>query len=309
MALQQSFINQVNALITDNLHIIGGSRLQPLTTPQRITGESEYFRQRDIGKARIEDVFSAPIQPVHVDYQRRLMKPKKIIFEWTEDMFVEINKGAGTAETSIALRSMEECGQMLDQLIIEGLGAPVNIMDTGITTLPERQYVKYNTTSFGNTDTGLNAAKISEAVVKLRQNNVPPPYVCVASPAALSQFGLDEKVANSLYNSHQGNLWTPQTVMPKQMFGYAGVDAYVWSHFVDSGLDIAASTVAVEYAYIFSPRYVYLGTQIGLFMDQVKDSQTFADNYRVSGTYGVLRMEEKAVVRLEIEQSKLIPTN
>jgi hypothetical protein len=237
-----------------------------------------------------------------------------------------------------ASAAANSCGKLIDQIIIEGVGGPsfseaangfVNLPDVNrdITTATDVPGAYDNTsqvvpwadyrmgdnkagTASLSVKAGLNSAKISQAVKKLRAKFNDGPIVCIASEYAMMTLRADPKCSNFMFSPQR-------TLADGFISSWGGVDAFIACQLVEDGKISHLGKngqayanppdnqkVAVEYAYLYAVDQIKLGVGAPLYLKNGLNAERYLNNVLIyQGAYDCTRMFEESVVRIEIAKS------
>lgn len=328
--IDSSFLETVDTLFHPYL-AQQGSHLMHAVTQVPVTGATFDIRQQDVGPARFRNGQGEQTQFTTLTFDRRRLTPRAFDCSIMLDDIDMVKQGTPDPGL-IAQQAGNSCGQLLDQIIIQGIGgASYSVADSknkyltgaeNITAGANKEvlidnYDKTNTISWNDctlsptsdnsngTNAGLSVSKVSKAIRKLREKHADATLFLVGSEFALSTLRADLKMSNLQYNI--------QPAMVTQQIGqYAGISEFIPSEFVGTGkscVKLADGTYGknatdVEYAYVFGAEYINLGCSVPLHLESGKDVTRYnADILFYKGAYDCVRLFEDAVVRIEILRS------
>lgn len=291
-----------------------GSKLIQAVQQEQIVGDVKYMRQYSVGQASFVTDTGGITQYKTIDYARRRLQPKEFEHPISLNDFDLVRQGMPDTNM-IATQMADACGVMIDKIIINGLGGTA-YTESGSVALPDSQLIRYGETSYTKTgsdaqliECGLSASKVAKAVTKLKSAFVNSPIVIVANERAMATLRADTKAANSDFNSIQA--FSAGIMNP-----YAGVSAFVQCEQVDTfagydgtgagtpakhGAAVTSAGKYCTYAYAYALDQVILGTNMPLFLKAGQNPERgFNDALIYKGAYDCTRMQEKAVVRIEI---------
>ncbi len=283
-----------------------GSKLIQAVQQEQLVGDVKYMRQYSVGQASFVTDTGGITQYKTIDYARRRLQPKEFEHPISLNDFDLVRQGMPDTNM-IATQMADACGVMIDKIIIDGLGGTA-WTESGSIAFPASQTIAYNSTTYTRTGTdgaavenGLSASKVAQAVTMLQSEFVNSPIVLVANSRAMQSLRADTKAANSDFNSIQA--FSAGIMNP-----YAGVSAFVQCEQVDWGADqtIGGVNYKRSYAYAYAIDQVVLGTNMPLFLKAGQNPERgFNDALIYKGAYDCTRMQEKAVVRIEVVHTDL----
>jgi len=325
--IDSSFLDTVDTLFHPYL-AQQGSHLMHAVTQIPVVGDTYDVRQQNVGPARFREGQGEQTKFTTMEFDRRRLRPRAFDCTVMLDDIDMVKQGTPDPGL-IAQQAANSCGQLLDQIIIQGIGgASYSVADsknkylTGAENISAGaskevlidNYDKTNTISWNDctlsatsdnsltTSCGLSVSKVSKGIRKLREKHADATLFCVASEFALSTLRADLKMANLQYNLQP-------SMATAQVGQYAGITEFIPSEYVGTGKSCvkkadgtyAAKTTDVEYAYIFGAEYINLGCSVGLHLETGKDVTRYnADVLFYKGSYDCIRLFEDAVVRIEI---------
>jgi len=291
-----------------------GSQLMNVVQQEQVVGAVKYLRQVQVGDARFVEDHGAPTQYTNINYDRRKLEPKAFECPLMLNVYDSVMQGMPDPG-QLAQEAADRCGVLIDQIVIGGIGGKASTAASGDVVLPSTQVVKWNENTLSQNNAGdtapadgtgqstatwrgLNVSKVSQAVQMLRSKFNNAPIILVADNYSMSTFRADPRAANLQFNVNG----------PAQSIGqngpFAGVDMFVPSEQVDSGLSIAAGNAPVTYAYVYALDQIRLGSSMPLTLDVGKNAERgLNDVFIYRGMYDCVRMQEEAVVRIEINKS------
>jgi len=276
-----------------------GSKLMGMVINEEVVGETKSLRQASVGDAHWVTDVGGITDYTSIKYDKRILKPKPFECPIMLDKYDLVMQGTPDVG-QLAQEAADSCGVLIDQLIIKGIGGTAKTSASGDVALPASQTILWNDWSLAleadnpiAINRGLNTSKIAKAVQMLRAKFNSAPLICVASSYALSTLYADKRAANSLMNFQPA-------LAAGQMNPYAGCDGFIPSEQVDNGISTQANK-NVEYAYIYAMDQIRLGSSMPLTLDYGKNAERgLNDVFIYRGMYDCLRMQEEAVVRIEI---------
>lgn len=202
----------------------------------------------------------------------------------------------------MAQEAASSCGELIDQIIVKGIGGPAKTNE-GDVILPKSQMILANDTDLGGNELpkslkyGLSTAKIFKAVEMLRSRLNNGPIICVANNYALSTLRADPRAASSQFNTIQA--FATGIDAP-----YGGVNAFIACEQVDKGrCEIEGETGMFDcsYAYVYAMDQIKLGCSMPLHMEVGQNAERNLNTVLIySGMYDCVRMQEEAVVKIEV---------
>lgn len=284
-----------------------GSKLIQAVQQEQIVGDVKYMRQYSVGQASFVTDTGGITQYKTIDYARRRLQPKEFEHPISLNDFDLVRQGMPDTNM-IATQMADACGVMIDKIIIDGLGGTA-WTESGSIAFPASQTIAFDSTVYTKTGTdgagveyGLSASKVAQAVTMLQSEFVNSPIVLVANSRAMQSLRADMKAANSDFNSIQA--FSAGIMNP-----YAGISAFVQCEQVDWTTAKAVPVLGnkkCSYAYAYAIDQVVLGTNMPLFLKAGQNPERgFNDALIYKGAYDCTRMQEKAVVRIEVAHTDL----
>jgi hypothetical protein len=297
-----------------------GSYLLPFMNPVGVVGDSLDIRNTDIGNPTWMNSGTEPTNYTNQTYGCRTLMSHYFSEALIRGM-PEVQKVA-TLDPSILVNLMwDKCGAFLDTTILygkDGIGglagkARVKNLETDAgdydyVDLPKSQYIFYDDVEYGvsndidNYDSikyGLSTSKIIKAVEKCREKFQSSNLLCIANTHAQTSLIADPRAANLQWN-------VIPTMAINGIVSYGGVQNFVISEKVKKGIktvkDDGDNTI-VDHAYVVALDQVLLG--VGTPIDFTISNSIDHSNAQVIfmwGAYDCLRMDENAVVCIEIKR-------
>lgn len=313
MGISTSYFEEVDIRFHEFLRQHGSALLMG-TTIEPVVGDAKYLRQVDVGAAHFVSGSGAPTSYVPITYDRRRLKPRAFDCPIMLDKF-DVARQAYPDPGQLAAQAADSCGVLIDQIILDGIGGLAYTENTGAIALPNSQVIAYDDVTLADYQNmqssnatlryGLSTSKVAKAVQMLRTHFNTGPIICVANNYALSTLRADPRAASSQFN-------TVQSLSMGIDAPYGGVNAFAACEQMGGGMSINTKTaVHVTYAYVYAMDQIKLGISMELMLDAGKSaSHGLNDIFIYSGMYDCLRMQEKAVVRIEINTiGGVVPTS
>lgn len=327
--------NSYLSIINDNFETFlkqEGSALMLATTQMSVRGATQYIRQTGVGEAQDVIDQGGTTEYVNIKNDRRLVKPTGFVCPILLDDFDMVMQGSQDPSI-LAADAARSCGKKIDERVVAGIGGYSFSEANGPMPLPgadqlqvagqaknqvldayeKTQTIPWNDCTFGDkrneisVKAGLSSSKITKAIKKLREKYNSGMFVCIASEHAMLSARSDIRIACTDFN-------TQPSLAEGYLTPYGGCHAFIPSELTGGGMsaakatdgtgdndDITQRTTRVEYAYIYAVNKIILGCSMPLHMDMAKNAERNCNEVLMyKGMYGCTRLEEEAVVRIEI---------
>lgn len=291
-----SYLEEFDARFYDLLHQRGSALIQAVSN-EPVIGSTKYLRQAAVGDAHFVDSVGSITEYSPIRYARRKLEPKAFECAIMLDKYDMVMQGMPDVG-QLAQEASDSCGKLIDQIIIKGIGGPAET-ESGMMELDNKQTIEYDNVLLGSVsgaqavEYGLSTSKVALAVQMLRSKFNSGPIICVANNYALATLRADPRAASADFNSIH-------SLAEGINAPFAGVDAFVASEQIDNGISINKNE-PITYAYIYAMDQIKLGSSMPLTLDYGKNAERgLNDVFIYRGMYDCVRMQEDAVIRVEI---------
>lgn len=279
-----------------------GSKLMNLVTQYPMSGDTQYIRQYEVGRARWRSEAAQKTDYTSVKYDRRRARPVPLDLPIMFDDVDNVRIGTPPIQ-QIAMRAAAECGILIDGKIVEGMTKDTET-ENGLAKLTNANKIAWDSAPYG-TDAkqaianSLNTYKCAQAIARMDKRDCIGAKICVASSFALTSLRVDERAANRDFN-------VQPAMATKMNTAFAGVDLFVsyenmpkWT--VSVGGNAPAAGTTKEYAIVYDTSAIYLASNMPLTMKNGTDANKYLNDLIIyTGMYDCVRLYESAVQLIEV---------
>jgi len=298
-----------------------GTKLLRYLPNQSITlGEVGRVRQVKLSDAYYKDEFGGKSQFANATYGNRLLFPRAFRCNLNFDQDISYKQGTSDAEV-LAMEAVAKCSNKIDEIIIKGVSGP-NRTDTGNVELDASNTIRWYDNGgnkggefLGNPGDydpiaiesyrGLNVSKITKASELLDTNDSYGMKICICSDYDYRTLKQDPRAASMLTN------YAGPVLSTGQMMPFAGIQDFVTVKGLPTGLSDKRvqgqpdnpANHTVSYAYVVDISRLMIGYHYQVYMEWGKLGEIDnSDALYVKGSYDCTRLEEKAVIRIEVQR-------